>query len=172
MPRTIGESSTGSLIRASGCLISLMVVACNTYLSVRSSLLLRGVKPAKVSTLPDENSRPLCSSSWELSHGRAQGILQGTGFPPFQLHRSATSSAPSKFRSFSLLMKVDGGLTGLAMGAWAYRCGRLWRWRDALFEGPFGRSPGRTELRSQAVTGSCGSPLAEQERPSAFDLPL
>ena len=27
------------------------------------------------------------------------------------------------------------------------------RWRDALFEGPFGRRPGRTKLRSQAAIG-------------------
>ena len=31
------------------------------------------------------------------------------------------SDAPSKLRSFSLLMEVDGGFTRLAMGAWSYR---------------------------------------------------
>ena len=45
----------------------------------------------------------------------------------------------------------------LAVGARPRRCGRLYRWRDALFDGPFGRSPGQTELRSQAATGPCVS---------------
>jgi len=32
-----------------------------------------------------------------------------------------------------------------------------------LFEGPFGRSPGRNELRSQAATGPCGLAIARAE---------
>ena len=36
----------------------------------------------------------------------------------------------------------------------------MWRWRDALFEDPFGRSLGRTKLRSQAAIGPCGLPIA------------
>ena len=36
------------------------------------------------------------------------------------------------------------------------------RWR-ALFEGPFGRSPGRNKLRSQVVIVTCGLPTAGAE---------
>ena len=57
---------------------------------------------------------------------------------------------------FSSRQKMDGRLLRLARGAGTYCCGRLWRWRDALFEGPFGRSPGRTKLRSQTAIGPCG----------------
>jgi hypothetical protein len=37
------------------------------------------------------------------------------------------------------------GVQRLAMGARSCRCGRV-RWRDAVFEGPFGRSPGRIKF--------------------------
>ena len=61
-----------------------------------------------------------------------------------------------------------------------------WRWRDAVFEGPFGRSQDGPSLRSQAATGLCGVSSAgaasshplpapilvcafgEQERPTAL----
>ena len=55
-----------------------------------------------------------------------------------------------------------GRLRRLAMGPWDCYCGRRRRWRDALFEVPFGRSPGRSELRSQALRGPGGLPFAEQ----------
>ena len=62
-------------------------------------------------------------------------------------------------------------LLSFARGAGPSRCGR--RWRDALFEGPFGRSPGRTKLRSQAATGPCGfTHRRSRRRPSSPSVPL
>ena len=48
----------------------------------------------------------------------------------------------------------------------------LWRWRDALFEGPSDNVSDGPSLRSQAATGPCSLTSLEQERPSAFDLPF
>jgi hypothetical protein len=46
-----------------------------------------------------------------------------------------------------------------------------WRWRDAVFEGAFGRSPDGSSLRSQAVTPHCGlTPRVSRNDLSTFSL--
>ena len=45
-----------------------------------------------------------------------------------------------------LSMEVDGQLLRLAMGCMTLSLRSRKRWRDAVFEGPFGRSPGRNEF--------------------------
>ena len=88
----------------------------------------------------------------EPSHPPNPGRAGTRPFPK----RAPPYNAPSMLRSSLLSMEVDGGRTRLAVGTGPCRCGRRRRWRDALFEGPFGRSPGRNKLRSQAAIGPCG----------------
>ena len=53
---------------------------------------------------------------------------------------------PFKLTFLSFPMEVDGGLLRLGMDAWLCCGGRRRRWRDAVFEGPFGRSPGLSKF--------------------------
>ena len=55
---------------------------------------------------------------------------------PFPSEHCLTN-VPAKCRWFSLLKAVDGRLMRLARGAWPVAAVASWRWRDALFEGPF-----------------------------------
>src|SRR6476660_2062658 len=47
-------------------------------------------------------------------------------------------------------------------GCTAYGCGRRRRWRDAVFEGPSGRSLGRTKFAEPRSDRPCGFTIAEQ----------
>ena len=71
---------------------------------------------------------------------------------------------------FHAAHKADRRDLRLARGAGPCRCGRLWRWRDALFEGPFGQVQDGPSCGAKPATGPCGFTSLEQERPSAFDL--
>ena len=42
--------------------------------------------------------------------------------------------------------EVDGGVSATCGGCMALSLWSPKRWRDAMFEGPFGRSPGRTKF--------------------------
>src|SRR6476469_579917 len=101
-----------------------------------------------------------------------------TGASPAPTSDHASTAAATPLVLTPLMLTViefsasAGGLLRLARGAGPCRCGRhshppnpghaktrpfpRWRWRDALFEGPFGRSPGWTKLQSQPARGPCG----------------
>jgi hypothetical protein len=103
---------------------------------------------------------------------------------PFSQASTVRLNAPSKLarapfgaRLIGLLVlpstEVDGGVSATCGGCMALSLWSPKRWRDAMFEGPFGRSPGRTKF---AETSSDRAVRFIQRwskrRPSTFCVPF
>jgi len=83
---------------------------------------------------------------------------------PSAIRLPGTRRVPEERRShrFYAPEMAYGRELRLARGAGRCHCGRCKRWRDAMFEGPFGRSPGRTKFAEPSSDKECGLPLAKQ----------
>jgi hypothetical protein len=117
-------------------------------------------------------TRPFPRWRWFL-----QGLLVLSQRGPIGLKRASLNAHrlindPSKFARF-LRYGGEWSTERLAMGPGPCRYGRRRRWRDALFEVPFGRSRERNKFAEPSSEMSLGPhPSLEQKRPSTSNHPV
>ena len=103
------------------------------------------------------SSQPMAETVSYLRLAAGSGITLAEQVRPASRLAIPIQTLPPSFARLSpILIEVDGGLTRLAMGAWAYRCGRLWRWRDACSKVRSDEVQDGPSWRSQAAIGPCG----------------
>ena len=112
---------------------------------------------------PTSSSRPPKPMAETLSYLR---LAAGSGTTLADQVRPASRLAIDvrcslQARSFSPLTdRSRCGVTRFAMGAGPIAAVTYWRWRDALFEGPFRQSLGRTEFAEPSRDRACGLSIA------------